>query len=77
MKIGNQGNMTACETLLVYVVICLFIIFTTAPCLLPKILRNLCFQFFLDTFIRVVPREIEVNGYAKLLEGKQGALWSQ
>ena len=41
----------------------------------PEILHNLCFQFFLDACIRVVPREIKDNGYAKLLGGKPGALW--
>ena len=41
----------------------------------PEILHNLCFQFFLDACIRVVPREIKGNGYAKLLGGKPGALW--
>ena len=43
----------------------------------PEILHKLCFQFFLDACIRVVPREIKGNGYAKLLGGKQGALWCQ
>ena len=41
----------------------------------PEILHNLCFQFFLDACIRVVPREIKGNGYSKLLGGKPGALW--
>ena len=50
-----------------------------APCLPPppEILHKLCFQFFLDACIRVVPREIKDNGYAKLLGGKPGALWCQ
>ena len=49
-----------------------------APCLPPpEIFHNLCFQFFLDARIRVVPREIKGNGYAKLLGGKPGALWCQ
>ena len=46
-----------------------------APCLLPRLLHNHCFQFLLG--ITVVPREIEDNGYAKFCLGsKQGALWS-
>ena len=33
------------------------------PCLPPKIFHNHCFQFLQD--IRVVPGDIEDNGYAK------------
>ena len=36
-------------------------LFTPPP---PEILHNLCFQFFLDACIRVVPREIKGNGYS-------------
>ena len=62
------------------IVIHLFIIFTEIimhPVYPPEIFHNLCFQFFLDACIRVVPREIKGNGYAKLLGGKPGTLWCQ
>ena len=62
--------MTCCETLLVYYrypSIHHFHGDNNAPRLPPEILYNLCFQFFLGTCIRVVPREIKANGYVKLL----------
>ena len=47
------------------------------PCLPPTppppILHNLCFLFLLG--ITAIPREIEINAYAKVFGGKQGAIW--
>ena len=43
-----------------------------APYLLAKILHNLCFSFLLG--ITAVPREIEINVYAKFWGCKEGAL---
>ena len=48
------------------IVIHLFIIFTEIimhPVYPPEILHNLCFQFFLDAFIRVVPRVVNKVHY--------------
>ena len=46
----------------------------TASCLPQQILHNNYFQFLQG--ITVVSREIEDNGYAKFVAGKQGALWA-
>ena len=43
-----------------------------APCLLPKILHNYCFQFLLGN--TVVVREIEDNGYAFFFFGGGGGV---
>ena len=36
-------------------------------------LHNLCISFPLG--ITAIPREIEINAYAKVFGGKQGAIW--